>query len=290
MSPGSVPITALVLSLNEAANIGRCLRSLSFASEVIVVDSYSTDDTLALARSYGARVIQHEYSSHPAQWQWILDNVKTANAWIFAVDADFAVSAELWRLIEDCLRRHAEERQSKQGYYVRHLQVFGGRQLRFGTMYPRYWLRVFDRRAVVVDPDDKVDVHFVIPGGNVGYLEADVVEDNVRDRNLTLWIGKQVKFARRQSQEELMRRAQPFGSQPTYAMPGTPDYRTWRSKQMWFRLPLYLRPFLLFAYRYVVRLGFLDGQPGLLYHFTQALLYRLAVDVYLQRERRSSRA
>jgi hypothetical protein len=135
---------------------------------------------------------------------------------------------------------------------------------------------------VRVDLDELVDVHFYVQP-LVGRLEHDVIEDNVKDRNLAFWIGKQLRFAERQAVEELRGRS---GAGTGSAVPprllGSPDQRVLRLKEVWRRLPRYVRPFLLFGYRYVIRLGFLDGKEGFLYHFTQALLYRLAVDVRME--------
>ena len=277
---GRISVSAVVMTYNEEPNLERCLESVcARAAEVIIVDSFSTDRTLEIARRYTDRIHQHPYEGHPQQWQWTLDHVPFQHDWIFAVDADFQVTPALWDAIADALRRADP---ANNGYFVRHRQIFRGRFLRHGTLYPRYWLRLFRHRAVRVDLDELVDVHFYVQPP-VGRLEHDVIEDNVKDRDLAFWIGKQLRFAERQAVEELRGRGS-AGTVPA-APPrllGSPDQRILWLKQVWRRLPRYLRPFLLFGYRYVIRLGFLDGKAGFLYHFTQALLYRLAVDVRME--------
>jgi glycosyltransferase involved in cell wall biosynthesis len=280
-----VPISVVVMTYNEETNIERCLDSIQgWTGEVFIVDSFSTDRTLEAARRYTTKIFQHEYEGHPQQWRWALETLPFAYDWIFAVDADFQVTPALWMAIRDAL---AEKTSGVAGYYVRHRQVFRGRFLRYGTMYPRYWLRVFRREAIGIDPHDLVDVHFYVDG-RVGRLEHDVIEDNRKEQEMAFWVQKQIRFAQRHALEELRRRN---GKADTAVRPtifGTPDQRTLWLKDQWYKLPLYVRPFLLFFYRYVLRLGFLDGKEGFLYHFSQALLYRLMVDVRIEELRRQA--
>jgi hypothetical protein len=144
-------------------------------------------------------------------------------------------------------------------------------------MYPRYWLRLFRRQRVRVDQQDLVDVHFEVEG-RASRLEADVIEDNVKDRDLAFWIEKQVRFAARQAAEEFQGPCTETIGGSRGALFGDPAQRILWMKRWWRRLPLYARPWILFGYRYVLRLGFLDGRAGFLYHFTQALFYRVLVD------------
>ena len=270
-----VPVSVVVMTYNEERNLSRCLDSVrAHAGEIVVVDSFSSDRTLEVARRYTGKIHQHAYEGHPHQWRWALATLPLAHEWVFAVDADFAVTPGLWRAIEDAIRR---DDASIDGYFVRHRQVFLGRALRYGTMYPRYWLRLFRRQRVRVNSQDLVDVHFEVEG-RTGQLESDVVEDNLKDRDLAFWIQKQVRFAERQAAEELRRPLAESEGGPRATPFGNPAQRTLWLKRWWRRLPLYVRPWILFGYRYVLRLGFLDGRAGFLYHFTQALLYRVLVD------------
>lgn len=276
---GLIPVSVVVMTYNEELNIERCLGSVhGWTDELFIVDSLSTDRTLEIARRYTDKIYQRCYEGHPQQWSWALENLPFRYDWVFAVDADFQVTAGLWRAIGEAL---AGDLSRMNGYFVRHQQIFRGRFLRWGTMYPRYWLRLFRRQSVRIDPEDLVDVHFYVDG-RVGRLERDVIEDNRKEANLAFWVEKQARFAQRQAVEELRRRHRPSATATRVRFFGPPDQRTLWLKERWYRLPLYIRPFLLLFYRYVVRLGFLDGKEGFLYHFTQAFLYRLLVDVRIQ--------
>ena len=272
------PVSVVVMTYNEEANVGLCLESVAnWADEIFVVDSFSTDRTEEVARAFPVEFVQHAYTSHPEQWDWALKNLSFRNDWILALDADFRVSPELKM---ELAKRLSEIPTHVTGLYVRHRQVFRGRFMRHGTIYPRYWLRLFRRDAVRVDQEDLVDLHFYVRG-ETARIEFDIAEDNLKERDLAFWISKQLRFAERAAIEEIRRRqaAAVLPMQPSLF--GSPDQRTLWLKELWYRLPLYWRGVAYFSYRYFVRLGFLDGKEGFLYHFTQALVYRTVVDSFI---------
>ena len=114
--------------------------------------------------------------------------------------------------------------------------------------------------------------------GTTSKLKNDLIEDNQNERDITFWIDKHNKYAVAQAREELRRRSGlKWSIQPKFW--GTPDQRTLFLRAIWYQhFPLYLRPFLLFFYRYLVRLGFLDGREGLVFHLFQSLWFRMLVD------------
>lgn len=273
-----VPLTAVVMTYNEELNIGRCLESVEgWADEVFVVDSFSTDATLGIARRYTCEIVQHVYEGHPQQWTWALASLPFKHSWILALDADFVVTPELREAIRDVIARDAA---GCDGYYVRHREIFRHRFIRHGSIYPRYWLRLFRREKVFLDPENLVDVHFYI-SGPVGRLEYDVIEENAKEHDFAFWIEKQMRFAKRQAVEELRRRSGEARAPMPPRLFGTPDQRTLWLKQRWYRMPLYSRSVFYFLYRYVVRLGFLDGKAGFLYHFSQGFFNLLLIDVFI---------
>lgn len=272
-------VTVVVLTYNEEANLERCLQSVAgWAQEIVVIDSFSTDSTINIAERYADRIMQHKYDGHAQQWAFALKEVSFATEWIFAMDADFVLTAELKRAIDQAIEQGASS--DIQGYYVRHKQIFRGKFIRYGTIYPRYWLRLFRHGKGYVDELDLVDLHFYVDG-KTAKLEFDLIEDNRKERDIGFWVNKQVKFAKKQALEELKRQDTKLSFPVPPRLLGSPDQRTLWLKSKWYRLPLFVRPILYFAYRYFLRLGFLDGREGFVYHFTQALLYRLLVDIEL---------
>jgi hypothetical protein len=164
--------------------------------------------------------------------------------------------------------------------------VFRGRWLRHGGYYPKLILKLFRRAAVRLDPCDLVDHHFYVAGAT-DRLRSDLIEDNQNEGDLTFWLQKHLRYAPLHAAEELARTKTTDTFLIGPALFGTPDQRVIWLKQWWYRMPLYVRPFVYFAYRYFFKLGILDGRQGLIFHFMQSLWYRLLVDVHIDDLRRS---
>lgn len=266
-------ISAVVLTFNEALNIRYCLESVRSLPQVFVVDSGSTDDTVAICREYTDQIVEHPYRNHAEQWQWALDHLPIQTDWILALDADFVVSPELLARITDEIARIPSE---VAGVYVRHLYVFGGGLIRFGGT-KQFWLRLIRRGRARPDSGDLVDFRFVVEGKVLRWPEA-VTEYNRNDDDISVWIRKQDKFALRLAIEEELRRRGLHGWAGTPRLFGTTDERFSWLRDRWLRLPLFLRPVLYFCYRYLLAGGFLDGRGGFLYHALQGFWLRLVVD------------
>jgi len=171
------------------------------------------------------------------------------------------------------------------GYFLIRRQVFRGRWIKYGGYYPKYLLKLFRRSAVMLDDGDLVDHHFRVAEGLVR-LGGDLIEDNRNEARIADWIEKHNRYARLQARQEIER----LGVGPAPRLFGTPDERTAWMKSIWSRLPLYLRPIGYFVYRYFLRLGFLDGKEGFVFHFMQAFWYRLLVDINRDEMRQTSPA
>jgi glycosyltransferase involved in cell wall biosynthesis len=301
-----VPLTVVVLTFNEEANLPGCLASVaSWAGNVVVVDSGSSDRTQEIANEYGATVLSHPFETHGKQWRWALDNLPAAlplneSEWILGLDADQRISPELadelrtllgtsWPAAEPIKQpsEMAIAAATIDGYYIKRRQIFQGRWIRHGGYYPKYLLKLFRRDRVLFDEHDLVDHHFHIRG-KVGKLRHDLIEDNRKEDDINFWIEKHCRYAVALAREEL-RRSSPEAAAVAPIVPrlwGTPDQRVLWMKLAWYRLPLFVRPFLYFFYRYFLRLGFLDGKRGFVFHFLQGFWFRLLVDIHLDRLRR----
>jgi glycosyltransferase involved in cell wall biosynthesis len=277
-SARTAPLSVVVLTFNEERNLASCLESVAgWAARVVVVDSGSTDRTLAIAARFGAEVVSHPFESHARQWQWALSTLPLATEWVLAIDADQSLTPELKEEIASVLPRWSAPG-SPVGAYINRRQIFRGRWIRHGGYYPKYLLKLFRRDVVTLDEGDVVDHHFVV-AGPTAVLRGDLVEDNRNEADIAVWIDKHNRYAAGQAREEQARWGDGAPGGKRGSAFGSPDDRTLWRKRIWNRLPLYIRPFGYFFYRYVIRFGFLDGKEGFIFHFMQAFWYRLLVDI-----------
>jgi glycosyltransferase involved in cell wall biosynthesis len=269
-------VTVLILTYNEEKHLGRAIESVrSFARQVIVVDSHSTDRTVQIARGLGATVLQNRWeNSHARQVNWGLDHGPIAGQWVMRLDADEYVAPELAREIADRLPRVGEQ---VSGIYVKRRTHFLGRWIRWGGVYPMWVLRLW-RNGQARSETRWMDEHMRVLQGETLRFDADIVDENLND--LTWWISKHNGYARREAADLLNIK---YGfSQFEGLGAGRPleqsKIKRRLKESVYSRLPLFLRPTLYFLYRYLFRLGFIDGVPGLIWHVLQGLWYRFLVD------------
>ena len=271
------PVSVVILTLNEEKNLPACLSSVCWAEEIFVVDAGSSDRTNDIARQFGATVIEHSFESHAAQWRWALENLPLKMEWTLALDADQRVTPEL---AQELGGLDPGELQGVDGIYIKRRQLFRDQWIKFGGYYPKYLLKLFRAGKVIIDNRDLVDHHFYV-AGNVKKMNHDLIEANKKEDDISFWIEKHNRYATLLAQEEYRRKRSPEEPVIKPSLLGTPDQKILILKRIWRRLPLFVRPFLYFFYRYFVRLGFLDGKEGAIFHFLQAFWFRLLVDIKL---------
>lgn len=265
-------LSVVVLTFNEERNLRACLDSVAdWAGRIFVVDSGSTDATVAIAREFRAEVVTNPFETHARQWRWALATLPLDTAWVLGLDADQRVTPGLRDEITALLASGT----SVDGAFVPRRQIFRGRWIKHGGYYPKYLLKLFRREHVSVDDSDLVDHHFIV-NGPVVKLRGDIVEDNLNEAEISTWTAKHNRYAVLQAKQELLHRAEPVTWVAAF---WSPDLRIRWLKQLWGRLPLFVRPCLYVFYRYVLRLGFLDGKQGFIFHVLQAFWYRLLVDI-----------
>lgn len=278
-------ISVVVLTFNEEANLVGCLSGVAgWAREIFVVNSGSTDHTREIAARFAARVFDHPFETHAKQWDWALRSLPIDSDWILALDADQHVTAglaaEIRSLDNDALENVV-------GVFLRRRQVFRNKWIRHGGYYPKYLLKMFRRGSVRTDPGDLVDHHFYVTGKTL-QSRCDLIEDNKNEEDIAFWIDKHNRYARLMALEQIQRTKNGrLAMEPSLF--GNPDERAACFKWLWARLPLYVRPFLYFTYRYLIRLGFLDGKEGAVFHFLHAFWFRLLVDINIDQLRRRER-
>ena len=264
--------TVVILTFNEERNLRASLESLSgWASRLVIVDSGSTDATCAIAKEHGATILVHPFETHAKQWKWALAQLPPETDWVLGLDADQQLTPELRTTIDELLASHP----TAVGAYVNRRQIFRGTWIRHGGYYPKFLLKLFRLAHVELDEGDLVDHHFIVRGPTVN-LRADLIEDNRNEAQIATWTAKHNRYAVLQARQELAASAAPVAFSAVF---GAPDDRVKWLKQQWARLPLFVRPCLYVFYRYVVRLGFLDGKQGFVFHVLQGFWYRLLIDV-----------
>lgn len=259
--PARAPISVLVPVKNEAQNLRRCLPALSWADEVFVVDSHSTDDTPSVCALQGAHLVTFDFNGHyPKKKNWALDNLPFKHEWVLIVDADEVVPPEL---ADEIIRRTASS--EADGFYLNMKYFFLGRRLRHCGYSESWNLRLFKHRL------GRYEKMPASPGSTAGDNEAhEHVElqgraarlvhqlDHHAYPSIAVWVEKHNRYATWEAENTERFLSEPI---PVSIGPGKRFKR--RLKKLYLRLPC--RPLIRFLYAYFVRLGFLDGRPGFVF-------------------------
>lgn len=276
-------LTAVILTYNESLHIERCIRSARrVAADILIVDSFSTDDTVALARTLDARFVQHPWTNHAVQMNWALVNGGIESHWVMRIDADEYLDDELAAGLRHAIE-HAPD--TVGGFEINRRIRFLGRTIRHGGMAPLWVTRVW-RNGWAVCENRWMDEHMVLTRGATARLRGALIDENLKP--LAWWTQKHNDYSSREAVAELDQRLH-FGFNPTSAAALNPQARRkrWLKTRVYARLPLGVRPWLFFFYRVVIRLGVLDGIRGMIYHTMQGLWYRLLVDAKVMEVRRT---
>lgn len=279
-------LTVIILTFNEAKHIARCIQSIAtVAREIVLVDSYSTDDTVTQAYALGARVFRNRFVNHAEQLNWALDNVSIQTDWVMRLDADEYLSDELIDELREQLPHISAE---VSGLTLRIQVQFMGRGILYGGFGKFDVLRIW-RNGVGRCERRWMDEHIVLSGGKTQELQCDLIHDNLN--NISWWTQKHLQYASREAIELLnlrydFQRKDP-GGQPALRRAA---FKRWLKERVYSRLPVLLRPVLYYFYRMIVLGGALDGPRGWLFHFLQGFWYRLLVDIkVMEVERRMAR-
>jgi glycosyltransferase involved in cell wall biosynthesis len=263
-----LPVSVIIPVKNEGRNLAACLESVGWAGEVWVVDSRSADATVAIAEARGAKVAQFDYAGgFPKKKNWALMNLPLRHEWVLLLDADERVTPELEREIKEVLSSVGQA----DGYYINRKLIFLGRWIKHCGWYPSWNLRLFKHRlgryekleAGDVENAGDVEVHeHVVLEGRAEYLKNDLLHEDFksifhfveRHNRYSNWEAR--VYHNLASGAELERS---IGA----SLLGSPLERKRFIKRLWARAPF--RPLLRFVWMYVIKRGFLDGRPGLIF-------------------------
>ncbi|MHB8216521.1 MAG: glycosyltransferase family 2 protein [Candidatus Sulfotelmatobacter sp.] len=278
-SPNRLPITVIIPTRNEARHLGRCLEAARCCAQIYVVDSQSTDETVEIAHAFGAKVVQFHYEGGwPKKRQWALDSLDFETEWILLLDADEILTPPLADEIQQVIKHPGF-----QGYYVFLRLKFLGKALRFGDSgfwklslfrrgKGRFECRLRDQNQSMGD----IEVHeHVVVDGRTGNLNHSLLHENVE--SLSRYITKHNEYSNWESRVLGQSMEQNRDLPPSLS--GTQAQRRRWLKKWLYRVPG--SPVLLFLYRYLFRLGLLDGVPGLIYcAFQSVQMFHTKAKIY----------
>lgn len=268
-----LPISIIILTYNEEKNIKDCFESAAgWSNEMFIVDSGSTDKTIEIARRYTNKIYYHTFENYAKQRNWAQNNLPIKNKWIFHLDADERVDEEL---ISELKKIFSSDEIKTDGFMVPRKTIFNKKWIRHGGHYPIYHLRMFKKEKGSCE-ERLYDQHFILKG-KVAKIKGNII--NVIESNPRLLRIKQQRWVRPEAQAALT--YYPLhNKQHGFDLKDNPiEERKWLKNNVYYKMPLFIRPFLYFFYRYVFKLGFLDGKNGFIFHFWQGFWFRFLVDL-----------
>ena len=270
-------ITAIILTLNEEKNIEKCIRSIQpIVKRIVVVDSFSTDKTVEIAKSLGAEVWQHEFVNQAQQFIWAVDNVSIDTTWVFRIDADERLTEKSASELETLTIEH--ENDDVNGIIVRFEVNFMGKSLRHGGIYPFKKLLVFKRGKAHME-NRNMDEHIVLDEGKSVEMKYDCLHQDFK--SLYAWIDKHNKYSDREVLDYLNREE----TQANKSLSKGAKFKRFVKFKIYYKLPMGMRAHLYYWYRYYLKLGFLDGKEGKIFAFLQAYWYRFLVDAKIYEQK-----
>jgi glycosyltransferase involved in cell wall biosynthesis len=265
-------LSVIILTYNEEIHIRRCIENICpIAKDIFIVDSFSTDKTLEIAGSLGAKVYQNKWeNNHAKQFNWALENLPIQTKWVLRLDADEYLTPELIAELQDKLNDFPV---NVSGITFKRRHIFLDKWVKRGT-YPVKLLRLFQYKRAFCE-QRWMDEHIQLTEGIAVEFEHDFVDHNLN--NLSWWTTKHNGYAIREAIDLLDIELNLWGKTQTNELTGQAAAKRNR-KLNYAHKPLFIRSFAYFIYRYIFKLGFTEGKEGFLWHFLQGWWYRALVD------------
>jgi glycosyltransferase involved in cell wall biosynthesis len=275
-------LTAIVLTFNEELHIVRCIERLqAVARRIVVIDSFSTDRTVEIARGLGAEVLQHKWKNYADQFQWGVDSANVTTDWVLRLDADEYLEPALVDELHRCL---PELPTGVTGINLRRRVIFRDRWIKHGGFYPTILLRIWRNGAGRIE-QRWMDEHIVLSHGGAVTLDNDFTDHNLQD--ITWWTDKHNRYATRQMVDFINLEHPLFPQDRAIAETANrqASFKRFLRNHVFGSAPLYLRGVMYFFLRYVLRLGFLDGRQGFVFHFLQGFWNFILIDAKIDEAR-----
>lgn len=264
-------ITAIILTKNEEVNIGNCIQSIKpIVKRIIVVDSFSTDKTKKIASGLDAEVYEHEFINYSQQFAYGLHSFEIRTKWVLRIDADESLTKKSRNEIEKLCNENVET--DINGIVLRFEVSFMGKKLRHGGIYPFKKLSVFKYGIGEIE-NKEMDEHIILKYGKIIRAKEDSIHKDYK--NLTTYISKHNEYSSREVNDYLNNKISEIDFNELSYYDRIKNIVKFK---VYYCLPMGLRAYLYYFYRYYIRLGFLDGKEGKIFAFLQAYWYRFLVD------------
>ena len=263
----SADITAIILTKNEEVNIGDCIDSISsLVRRIVVIDSFSEDKTVEIAKNKGAEVYQHAFENYAKQYIYGVEIAAAQTVWTLRIDADERFTEESRKELQNICNQNLKT--DVAGVVLRFKKNFLGKDLYHGGVYPWKKMNCYKTKLGTIE-DRKMDEHIVLSSGSVVEMKSDCLHFDFK--TIEYWINKHNWYSSRETVDYFENLAKKKEKSEL-------DFKTWLKMNVYYRLPLGVRAHLYYLYRYYIKLGFLDGKEGKIYAFLQAYWYRYLVD------------
>lgn len=249
-------LSVLIPTKNEERNLEECIASVAWADEIIVYDSHSTDDTIAIAEKAGAKIVKRVFDTFAVHKNWALDNVEFRNPWVLLLDADERVTD----MLAEEIKQAVKTQDGPVGYHIARKTVFCGTWMRHSGVYPDYNLRLI--QAGHGRYEDRIVHEHMIVDGPAGYLKDHLLHDD--DKGIERFFDRHNHYTSLEAVEIMRERLNSGGEKlgGNFFERG-PQRR--RALKNFAQRYLPFRPMFLFFYMYILKAGFLDGRMGLRY-------------------------
>ncbi len=271
-------LTAIILTLNEEKNMKECIESIkTLAKRIVVVDSFSTDATVEIAKELGAEVIEHEFVNQAQQFIYAIETLNIDTKWILRLDADERFTEKSLEEAERLTTEHADD--DVNGIVVRFEVNFMGKALKHGGIYPFRKLVIYKNGTAHME-NRNMDEHIVLDSGRSIEMKNDCLHQDFK--NISVWIDKHNKYSSREVLDYFDREK----AGENVSLNKSAKFKRFVKFKIYYKLPMGMRAHLYYWYRYYFKLGFLDGKEGKIFAFLQAYWYRFLVDAKIYEKRK----
>ena len=260
-------ITAIILTYNEEKHIERCINSIKrYTKKIIVIDSFSNDKTIKICEKFKKTlfIYKKKFVNHSEQLNYALQkNIKTK--WILRIDADEVVDSNFFykfKKIKNINKYNAVNT------IIEH--NFLGSRISYGGVYPGYQIRIWKNKQGKFDKKP-MDEKVILKNERIYNSKLKIIDHNLK--GFYFWIVKHYRYAKKEAQLYYLIKNKKINYKKT-------DNK-FSQKIFYYKFPIFLRPFLLFFYRYILKKGFMDGIVGIKFNILQTLYYRLLVDCFI---------